>query len=99
MVRDAVPRPQLQDEFEDEPAAEAGPVVHATPRIGWATQTRTAMWTLPTVQREVLELSYFARLSQTDIATRLGVSTEFVKASTASALQQIANLIMATELA
>jgi len=75
------------------------PAVEAPTRLEWATQTRNAMGTLPTVQREVLELSYFAHLSQSDIAIRLGVSVEFVKASAAIALQQIANRIATTELA
>ena len=68
-------------------------------RQGWASLTRTAMLALPKIQREMIELSYLAKLTQAEIAERLGVALSVVKSGLADALQRIAKSIEAAVLA
>lgn len=62
-------------------------------RVGWAQQTLAALRSLNASQREVIRLSYFERLSQEDIASRLGLPVQMVRVTAASALQRIADAL------
>ena len=78
------------------PATPHDPTVEGDDRVGWARQTLVALRSLPVAQREVIRLAYFDRLSQEDIAARLGMPLTSVKAAAATALQRIADLIEGT---
>ena len=62
-------------------------------RLGWAHQTLAALRSLNASQRAVIQLSYFERLTQEDIAARLGLPVQMVKVTAASALQRIADAL------
>jgi RNA polymerase sigma factor (sigma-70 family) len=67
-----------------------------TERVGWARQTLAALENLTSSEREAIELSYFARLTNNEIAERLGISVFAVRATLASALQRVAHAIEGT---
>ena len=62
-------------------------------RVGWAQETLAALRSLNASQREVIQLSYFERLTQEDIAARLGLPVQMVRVTAASALQRIADAL------
>jgi RNA polymerase sigma-70 factor (ECF subfamily) len=78
------------------PATPGEPPPDSDDRVGWARQTLVALRSLPVAQREVIRLAYFERLSQDDIAARLGMPLTSVKVAAATALQRIADLIEGT---
>ena len=49
------------------------PVDGLAPREAWARQTREALMTVSTLQRTVLELSYFKSMTESEIARQLGI--------------------------
>jgi RNA polymerase sigma factor (sigma-70 family) len=62
-------------------------------RYARASEVRGALQRLPTEQREVLTLAYFADLTQTEIADRLGVPLGTVKARAFRGLRRLADLL------
>jgi RNA polymerase sigma factor (sigma-70 family) len=67
-----------------------------TDRYARANEVHGALERLPTSQREVLALAYFADLTQTQIAERLGVPLGTVKARTFRGLRRLADILAAT---
>lgn len=67
-------------------------------RLSWASAVREGLTTLVDEQREVLELAYFADLTQREIADRLGVPIGTVKARMARGMQRLATRIEKGEL-
>ena len=65
-------------EAPDEPSSEAGPDEH------------TAIETLPDNERELIELAYWSGLSQSEIASLVGIPLGTVKTRTRSALARLA---------
>jgi RNA polymerase sigma-70 factor (ECF subfamily) len=62
-------------------------------RFAWAAEVRSALGRLPEVQREAIELAYFAGMTQSEIARRLDVPLGTVKARTARGMQRLAAMI------
>ena len=62
-------------------------------RYARANEVRAALERLSREQREVLALAYFADLTQTEIAERLGVPLGTVKARTFRGLRRLADII------
>jgi RNA polymerase sigma factor (sigma-70 family) len=62
-------------------------------RYARASEVRGALERLPAKQREVLTLAYFADLTQTQIAERLGVPLGTVKARAFRGLRRLADLL------
>jgi RNA polymerase sigma-70 factor (ECF subfamily) len=62
-------------------------------RLVWADEVRAALHLLPDLQREVIELAYFAGYTQSEIATRLDLPLGTVKTRTARGLQRLAGLL------
>lgn len=54
---------------------------------------RDAVAALPPTQREVVELAYFVGLSQSEVASRLGVPLGTIKSRTHTALARLAALV------
>ncbi len=64
-------------------------------RRGWAVDVRRAIDRLGESQRRVLTLSYFERLTQSEIAARLGMPLGEVSSSAATGLTRLATLLSA----
>jgi RNA polymerase sigma-70 factor (ECF subfamily) len=62
-------------------------------RFGWADEVRAALAQLPDLQREVIEMAYFAGYTQTEIAAALGIPLGTVKTRTARGLHRLAGLL------
>jgi RNA polymerase sigma factor (sigma-70 family) len=62
-------------------------------RLVWADEVRAALDLLPDLQRDVLELAYFAGYTQPEIAAALGIPLGTVKTRTARGLQRLAGLL------
>jgi RNA polymerase sigma factor (sigma-70 family) len=62
-------------------------------RFAWAAEVRSALGRLPEVQREAIELAYFAGMTQSEIARRLDVPLGTVKARTARGMQRLAAML------
>ncbi len=62
-------------------------------RFAWAFEVREALNQLPEVQREALVLSYFGGLSQSQVATRVGVPLGTIKTRMARGMQRLADLM------
>ena len=62
-------------------------------RLFAAAEVRSALGRLPEVQREAIELAYFAGMTQSEIARRLDVPLGTIKARTARGMQRLAALI------
>lgn len=66
-------------------------------RLAWADEVRAALDQLPPPQRKVIELAYFERYTQSEIATALDVPLGTVKTRTARGLQRMAGLLESTK--
>ena len=62
-------------------------------RLVWADEVRGALNMLPELQREVIELAYFAGYTQAEIADALAIPLGTVKTRTARGLQRLAGLL------
>jgi RNA polymerase sigma-70 factor (ECF subfamily) len=62
-------------------------------RLVWADEVRGALDLLPDLQREVIEMAYFAQYTQREIASALEVPLGTVKTRTARGLQRLAGLL------
>ena len=71
-------------------SAEPGPAERAeSSYLSW--RVHRAMEELPEKEREVLELAYWSGLSQTEVASFLGIPLGTVKTRTRSALSRLAD--------
>ena len=76
-------------EAPDEPSQEAGPDEQA--EFSWLSwRVHTAIETLPSQERELIELAYWSGLSQSEIASLVGIPLGTVKTRTRSALARLA---------
>jgi RNA polymerase sigma-70 factor (ECF subfamily) len=76
----------------DEPSPEAGPDERAEQSwISW--QVHRALDELPPHERELIELAYWSGLSQSEIATLVGIPLGTVKTRTRSALSRLADVL------
>ena len=76
----------------DEPSREAGPDERAEQSwLAW--RVHGALEELPPHERELIELAYWSGLSQSEIATRLGIPLGTVKTRTRSALARLADAL------
>ena len=76
-------------EAPDEPSQEAGPDEQA--ELSWLSwRVHTALETLPAQERELIELAYWSGLSQSEIASLVGIPLGTVKTRTRSALARLA---------
>jgi RNA polymerase sigma factor (sigma-70 family) len=62
-------------------------------RLVWADEVRGALDSLPQLQREVIEMAYFAGCTQTEIALALEIPLGTVKTRTSRGLQRLAGLL------
>jgi RNA polymerase sigma-70 factor, ECF subfamily len=77
-------------EVPDEPSPDAGPAEQA--EQGWvAWRVHRALEELPQNERQLIELAYWGGLSQSEIATMVGIPLGTVKTRTRSALSRLAN--------
>jgi RNA polymerase sigma-70 factor, ECF subfamily len=77
-------------EAPDEPSNEAGPDERAEQSwLAW--RVHTALGTLPDHERELIELAYWSGLSQSEIASLVGIPLGTVKTRTRSALARLAD--------
>ena len=76
-------------EAPDAPSQEAGPDEQA--ELSWLSwRVHTALQTLPGQERELIELAYWSGLSQSEIASLVGIPLGTVKTRTRSALARLA---------
>jgi RNA polymerase sigma-70 factor, ECF subfamily len=81
---------ELPDEVPDLVSTEPGPAERAeSSYLSW--RVHRAMEELPEKEREVLELAYWSGLSQTEVASFLGIPLGTVKTRTRSALARLAD--------
>ena len=79
-------------EAPDEPSLEAGPAEQAEQSwVSW--RVHSALETLSTNERELIELAYWSGLSQSEIAELVGVPLGTVKTRTRSALARLADAL------
>ena len=79
-------------EAPDEPSLEIGPDDRA--EQSWTQwQVHSALERLPEREREVIALAYWSDLSQSEVATRLGIPLGTVKTRTRSALMHLAEIL------
>ncbi len=69
------------------------PVDGLAPREAWARQTREALMTVSTLQRTVLELSYFKSMTESEIARQLGIPLPMVQVTAAGGLVRLGRAI------
>jgi RNA polymerase sigma-70 factor (ECF subfamily) len=62
-------------------------------RLAWADEVRGALDMLPELQRQVIDLAYFAGYTQSEIALALDIPLGTVKTRTARGLQRLAGLL------
>jgi RNA polymerase sigma-70 factor (ECF subfamily) len=85
-------RTEPPGELPDAPSMEPGPAERAeSSYVSWRVQR--AMEELPTREREVLELAYWSEMSQSEVASILGIPLGTVKTRTRSALGRLADLL------
>ena len=85
-------RPEPMAEPPDTVAEQLGPDEWA--EAGWlAWRVHRAVGELPAREREVLELAYWKGLSQSEVASRLGIPLGTVKTRTRAALARLAGLL------
>jgi RNA polymerase sigma-70 factor (ECF subfamily) len=76
----------------DEPSSEAGPDERAEQSwVSW--QVHRALDDLPQQERRLIELAYWGGLSQSEIATLVGIPLGTVKTRTRSALSRLAEVL------
>jgi RNA polymerase sigma-70 factor (ECF subfamily) len=81
---------ELPEEVPELVSAEPGPAERAeSSYVSW--RVHRAMEELPEKEREVLELAYWSGLSQTEVASFLGIPLGTVKTRTRSALARLAD--------
>lgn len=85
-----------QQEHHPSPGDTAAAPDEAAAGAVWGAQIRRAMEALSSAQRAVLASAYFERLTQSQIATKLGLPLATVQATTAAGLQRLAALIEAS---
>jgi RNA polymerase sigma-70 factor (ECF subfamily) len=79
-------------EAPDEPSSEAGPDERAEQSwVSW--QVHRALDDLPQQERRLIELAYWGGLSQSEIATLVGIPLGTVKTRTRSALSRLAEVL------
>jgi RNA polymerase sigma factor (sigma-70 family) len=66
-------------------------------RLAYAAEVRQALHTLPDLQREAIEMSYFEQRTQAEIADRLGVPIGTVKARMSRGVHQLASFFEAVD--
>jgi RNA polymerase sigma-70 factor, ECF subfamily len=85
-------RAELPGETPDVVSAEPGPVERAeSSYVSW--RVHRALEELPEKEREVLELAYWSGLSQSEVASFLGIPLGTVKTRTRSALSRLSELL------
>ena len=101
---DLVRREQSQRRRTEEVAAEpvvvldpADDVVADIARPAEAASVRAALASLPDAQRQVIELMYFAGVSQTGVAERLGLPLGTVKSRALLAMRKLRTALVETE--
>jgi len=101
---DLVRREQSQRRRTEEVAAEpvvvldpADDVVAEIARPAEAASVRAALASLPDAQRQVIELMYFAGVSQTGVAERLGLPLGTVKSRALLAMRKLRTALVETE--
>jgi DNA-directed RNA polymerase specialized sigma24 family protein len=67
-----------------------------TERQTWATQIVVALAALTTLEREIVRLTYFYKLSQADTARRLDLPAQTVKSVLADALCTLGSALEVT---
>lgn len=84
--------PEPPAEAPDLPSSEPGPPEQAeSAYVAWT--VHRALETLPPPEREVIELAYWSGLSQSEVATFLGIPLGTVKTRTRSALARLADAL------
>jgi len=66
-------------------------------QVSWAAEVKSALERLPVEQQEAIELSYFADLSQPEIAAHLGIPIGTVKARMARGMRRLAAIVEGQE--
>jgi len=101
---DLVRREQSQRRRSEEVAAEPGAVVDPADdvvadiaRPAEAASVRAALASLPDAQRQVIELMYFAGVSPTGVAERLGLPLGTVKSRGLLAMRKLRTALVETE--
>jgi RNA polymerase sigma-70 factor, ECF subfamily len=98
----AVARNAIVDRFRSggEPAAEVPELASGEPGPAESAEAADASWRvhraleeLPAHEREVVELAYWSGMSQSEVATYLGIPLGTVKTRTRSALARLAGLL------
>jgi RNA polymerase sigma-70 factor, ECF subfamily len=85
-------RTETPIEVPEEPSAESGP--HERAELSWTRwRVHRALEGLPQKEREVIELAYWRGLSQSEVATALGIPLGTVKTRTRSALQRLSHIL------
>jgi RNA polymerase sigma-70 factor, ECF subfamily len=85
-------RTEPPGELPDSPSSEPGPAERAeSSYVTWRVQR--AMEELPSREREVLELAYWSELSQSEVASFLGIPLGTVKTRTRTGLGRLADLL------
>lgn len=84
--------PEPPGEAPDAPSGDAGPAEQAeTAYVSW--RVHRALEDIPEAEREVLELAYWGGLSQSEVASFLGIPLGTVKTRTRSALGRLAGVL------
>jgi RNA polymerase sigma-70 factor, ECF subfamily len=85
-------RVETPDELPDQAADEPGPSERAeSSYVAW--HVHRALEELPDREREVVELAYWSGLSQSEVASYLGIPLGTVKTRTRSALMRLSELL------
>jgi RNA polymerase sigma-70 factor (ECF subfamily) len=85
-------RTETSAELPETVAAEPGPAEHAeSAYVAW--RVHRALGELPRSEREVVELAYWGGLSQSEVASFLGIPLGTVKTRTRSALARLADAL------
>jgi RNA polymerase sigma-70 factor, ECF subfamily len=96
-LRGLMSRQRAETSGHVEPPARASDPPAGVERLQIQSQVAAALAALPAQQREILQLAYFAGLSQSEIAARLGAPLGTVKSWTRQALSRLRDLVPAEE--